>query len=258
MTNDFPIEFAKNLDGLTGIRHGFFTRNGGVSSGIYASLNPGLGSDDTRVDVLENRRRIAACFERDSHHLLSVHQYHSRDVVTAEGPWINSPKADAIVTKAPGLMISVMSADCSPVLFYDPNAKIIAAAHAGWRGALGGVCEQTLATMISLGAQAGNVRAAIGPCLGSCHFEVGPEFVDAFLTDDSNNQSLFRPGKKDRSYFDIKSYLRRKLLGFGIESVSVHPQCTYAMPERYFSYRYNTHRGISDYGRNISAIMLNP
>ncbi len=174
-----------------------------------------------------------------------------------DGPWKGAaPKADAIVTNTPGLAISALAADCAPVLFYDPIAKVIGAAHAGWRGALAGVTDETVKAMLSLGAHRSHIRAAIGPCIGPDNFEVGPEFVAEFIGESLGNGKFFHPGTGTRSYFDMKAYLCRKLNRAGVKRVSALPDCTYAQNGAYFSYRHNSHQGINDYGRNISAIML--
>lgn len=260
---DLPIKFAPVFDGLPSISHGFFGRGGGVSKGKYSSLNAGRGSDDNPANVEENRTRIAQAMGTSGERLLSNHQIHSRKVIVVEEPWSpgGQPKADAMVTKIPGLALSALSADCSPVLFVDTGAGVIGAAHAGWRGALSGVTDATIDAMVSIGARRKNIVAAIGPCIGPQHFEVGPEFVGEFISENMGSAKLFRRGqtniKSDRSYFDIKAYLVRKLLKAGIGDAQALPDCTYAGSDEYFSYRYNCHNGISDYGRNISVIMLN-
>ena len=258
MTN-LPIRFSPVFDGFTSINHGFFGRGGGVSTGKYSSLNTGRGSDDNPAHVEENRKRVAQAIGTTNERLLSNHQIHSAKIIVVEKPWQNGqqPKADGIVTKIPGLAISALSADCSPVLFADVNAGVVGAAHAGWRGALAGVTDETVTAMVSLGAQRKNIVVAIGPCIGPKHFEVGPEFVGEFITENLGNAKFFVKGKTDRSYFDIKAYLVRKLLKAGVGQADALPDCTYAQNEAYFSYRHNSHNGIEDYGRNISVIMLN-
>ncbi|MCF6220421.1 MAG: peptidoglycan editing factor PgeF [Robiginitomaculum sp.] len=265
---DFPVKFAPAFDGLSGISHGFFGRGGGVSKGKYASLNTGHGSGDDKAHVAENRKRVAEAMGTKSAHLLSNHQIHSSEVVVVERPWSASaqPKADGMVTRVPGLALSALSADCSPVLFADMGAGVIGAAHAGWRGALAGVTDATIAAMVGLGAKRKNIVAAIGPCLGAKHFEVGPEFVGEFISENLGNAKFFRKGqirkgqnviKSDRSYFDIKAYLLQKLARAGVKNAVALPDCTYASHKDYFSYRHNYHNGITDYGRNISVIMIN-
>ena len=256
--NELKIKFAPSFDGLPGISHGFFGRSGGVSKGIYKSLNTGQGSDDNPKHIVENRRRVAQALGTHGARLLSCHQCHSTDVMIVDGPWKGAaPKADAIVTNTPGLAISALAADCAPVLFYDPIAKVIGAAHAGWRGALAGVTDETVKAMLSLGAHRSHIRAAIGPCIGPDNFEVGPEFVAEFIGESLGNGKFFHPGTGTRSYFDMKAYLCRKLNRAGVKRVSALPDCTYAQNGAYFSYRHNSHQGIADYGRNISVIILN-
>jgi len=254
-----PVKLAAVLDGLQGISHGFFGRRGGVSTGKYASLNTGCGSDDNSAHVAENRRRVAQAIGTTPESLLSNYQTHSTKIVVADKLWQEGeqPKADGIVTKTPGLAISALSADCAPILLVDEKAGVIGAAHAGWRGALAGVTDETIKAMVSLGAQRENIVAAVGPCIGPEHFEVGPEFVSEFISENFANAELFKQGKGDRSYFDIKSYLVRKLLAAGVGQATALPDCTYAASDAYFSYRYNCHNNIPDYGRNISVIMLN-
>ncbi|RZV36439.1 MAG: peptidoglycan editing factor PgeF, partial [Acidimicrobiales bacterium] len=208
--------------------------------------------------VTENRRRVAETLGTHEPHLLSAHQCHSTNVVIVDGPWQDGrPKVDGIVTKTPGIAVSALAADCAPVLFVDPVNRVIGAAHAGWRGALAGITDKTIEAMESIGANRKSMRAAIGPCIGPENFEVGPEFVDAFIADNPATKDLFRPGKNDRSLFDMKSYLVRRISAQGVQKVGALPDCTYANPDAYFSYRQNSHKGITDYGRNISAIMLN-
>jgi YfiH family protein len=251
------IKYSPTFDGIEGISHGFFGREGGVSQGIYKGLNTGRGSEDNSEHVTENRRRVAEALGTREPLLLSAHQCHSTDVIITDAPWQDGrPKADGIVTKTPGVAVSALAADCAPVLFVDPINRVIGAAHAGWRGALAGITDKTLDAMESIGANRQHIRAAIGPCIGLDSFEVGPEFVDAFLKDNPSTKDHFKAGKSDRSYFDMKSYLLGRLIGAGISAASAFPDCTYAQNFEYFSYRYNSHKGITDYGRNISAIML--
>ena len=251
------VKFGKAFDGIDEISHGFFGRQGGVSEGIYAGLNTGQGSQDKPEHVTENRRRVATALGTSESRLLSAHQCHSTDVVIVDGPWQDGrPKVDGIVTKTPGIAVSALAADCAPVLFVDPINKVVGAAHAGWRGALAGITDKTVEALESIGAKRHNICAAIGPCIGPKNFEVGPEFVDAFIADNAASKDLFKPGKTDRSYFDIKTYLIRRLSALGCANVSALPDCTYAQNSDYFSYRHNGHKGIDDYGRNISAIML--
>jgi len=253
-----PIKFAPVFDGFPNINHGFFGRGGGVSGGIYDSLNAGRGSDDTPEHVKENHRRIANALGTRPEQLLCNHQIHSTKVVVATKPWQHGaqPKADAIVCKTPGLAICALAADCAPVLFADPHAGVIGAAHAGWRGALAGVTDRAIDAMVALGARRSQIRAAIGPCISKNNYEVGPEFVGEFVSDNLGNGMFFRP-EGTRSYFDLKAYLARRLKRAGLRHVSAIPDCTYGQPDEYFSYRYNSHKSIADYGRNISSIIIN-
>ncbi len=256
---ELPIKLAPGFESLHGISHGFFGRNGGVSKGKYASLNAGHGSDDNPNHVAKNRMRVAKAIGTTGACLLSNHQIHSANVVIAKTPWAKGaqPKADGIVTKTPGLAISALSADCAPILFADEKAGVIGAAHAGWRGALAGVTDETVRAMVDLGAKRRNIVSAIGPCLGPQSFEVGPEFVSEFITENLGNAQMFKQGESDRSYFNIKAYLVRKLLASGVGRAVALPECTYDENENYYSYRYNCHNNIEDYGRNISVIMIN-
>ena len=237
-------------------------RRGGVSGGTYDSLNAGQGSNDDAESVTENRRRIAAALGTKHDYLLSLSQVHSSDVLIVDGPLgAQLPKADGLVTRTPGLAISALSADCGPVLMCDPNAKIIGACHAGWRGALSGIADQTIKAMESLGAARENIHAVLGPCISQPSYEVGPEFRDSFVAENESYDRFFKlgPPKENgdrRPYFDLKRFILARLRQSGLSRIDALPDCTYAQPEEYFSYRYNTHKGISDYGRNISAIML--
>ncbi|KFB09496.1 peptidoglycan editing factor PgeF [Nitratireductor basaltis] len=240
-----------------GIRHGFFTREGGVSSGIYASLNVGIGSQDDREDVLENRARVAAALGVAPDHLVTLHQCHSADAVVVDEP-LDGPllKADALVTNTPGLALGALAADCGPVLFADPKARVIAAAHAGWKGALTGVLESAIEAMEGLGAKRENIVATLGPSISQENYEVGPEFVDRFTAEDKDNAVYFRPsGNPERSLFDLNTYTLDRLKKAGV-AASMLGLCTYADEERFYSYRRATHRGEPDYGRQISAIAL--
>ena len=250
------IRFSPVFDGLYGISHGFFTRRGGVSEGRYESLNNGEGSDDNAGHVAENRNRVARALGTQPEALLSCHQIHSTKTVFAESPWREKPEADAIVTRMPGIACTALAADCAPVLFADPVTGIIASAHAGWCGALAGVTDKTIETMCMQGANRKNIRAAIGPCISQANYEVGPEFVTSFLENDKTNSKFFSSGRAGRSHFDLKAYLLVRLRRAGITYTDALPDCTYADETRYFSYRRNLHRGISDYGRNISVIVL--
>lgn len=244
---------------LPGIRHGFFTRQGGVSSGVYASLNGGLGSQDRAENVAENRARMAALLGVEPHCLLTAFQVHSPDVVVVEKPWPAGakPRADGIATRTPGLAIGVTTADCGPILLADPKARVIGAAHAGWRGALGGVAEATVAAMEKLGAERSRIRAALGPVIRQANYEVGPDLLARFAADDSANDRFFRPAAREaHALFDLAGYIGARLARAGVQQFEDLGLCTYADPERFFSFRRTTHRGEPDYGRHINAIVL--
>ncbi len=240
------------------VRHGFFTRRGGASSGVYQGLNCGPGSSDQREAVALNRRRVAEAMRVAPDKLLSLHQYHSAEVVTAgsEG-WTERPKADASVTAAPGIALSVLTADCAPVLFADAEAGVIGAAHAGWRGALGGVLEATLEAMLRLGARRGSVRAAVGPAISQRNYEVGEDMLEAFMAEGQDHVRFFAGGHvPDKYHFDLPGYVLWRLREAGVGAAEWIRVCTYAEPDRFFSFRRSTHLGEPDYGRLISAIAL--
>jgi YfiH family protein len=244
---------------LTGIRHAFFTRAGGVSSGLYASLNGGVGSQDDAGKVVENRARMAAALGVEPRRLLTAYQTHSPKVVVAEAPWTteNRPQGDAIVTRMRALAIGVSTADCGPVLFADPRAGVIAAAHAGWRGALTGVIEATVAAMAQLGAAPSQIRSAIGPMIQQSSYEVGPDLVARFEAEDPGASRFFAPAKRDgHVMFDLAGYIAVRLKRAGVGEVEDVGLCTYADPERFFSFRRTTHRAEADYGRHVNAIAL--
>lgn len=245
------------LSVLPGIDHGFFGREGGVSTGIYASLNAGPGSKDDPACVIENRRRIAAAMGVAPECLLSLHQVHSARAVRVSGPWSGPrPEADAFVTTERGLALAALAADCAPVLFADAEARVVGAAHAGWKGALGGVLEATLDQMIEAGAVRGRIVAAIGPCIGQDSYEVGPEFVGRFLDAHPDNQRFFRPGADDRAHFDLKAYCAAQLAAAGVGTIDTLPHDTCADADGFFSHRRSVKRNEPDYGRNLSAITL--
>ena len=244
---------------LAGIRHAFFTRAGGVSTGLYESLNGGTGSRDVPADVAENRARMAGALGVARSRLLTVYQSHSPDVVVVETPWPaeSRPRADAIVTQMEALAIGVTTADCGPVLFAEPRARVVGVAHAGWRGALTGVVESTVAAMERLGANRDQIRAAIGPMIQQPNYEVGPEFIARFHTDDPQSRGFFCPAARDgHSLFDLGGYVAARLKRAGVGRVEDLGLCTYADAARFFSYRRTTHRAEADYGRHISAIAL--
>jgi YfiH family protein len=250
---------APLLDSLAGqgVRHGYFTRQGGVSDGIYHSLNTGPGSDDDQERVRENRRRVAAWMRVAPERLLTCHQIHSPDVVVAREPFSGPrPRADALVTDRPGLAVCASTADCGPVLFADPRARVVAAAHAGWRGAFGGVLENTVAAMEGLGARRENIVAVLGPSIGPKNYEVGPEFVDQFVRSDAADETYFAPsGRPGHALFDLPRYTVDRLRRAGVQAEALN-RCTYAEEDLFYSYRRGTHRGEHDYGRQISAIVL--
>jgi YfiH family protein len=244
---------------LPGIRHGFFTREGGVSGGLYASLNGGLGSRDDAANVVENRARMAAALGVEPLCLLTAYQIHSPDVLVAETAWPADarPRADAIVTRIPGLALGVTSADCGPILLADAGAHVIGAAHAGWRGALSGTAEATVAAMERLGAERGRIRAALGPMIRQDHYEVGPDLMACFAAADAASGRFFRPAARDgHAMFNLPGYIAERLARAGVWQIEDLGLCTYADAGRFFSYRRSTHRGEADYGRHVNAIVL--
>ena len=250
---------APSLAAAPTIRHAFFTRAGGVSQGIYESLNGGIGSNDAPENVRENRARMAAWVGVAPSRFVSCYQIHSPNVIVAEEPWTreNAPRADALVTRVAGLAIGVSTADCGPVLFADGDAGIIGAAHAGWKGALTGVLEATIAAMEKLGATRARIKAAIGPLIRQENYEVGPEFVDRFTAAEGANEKFFAPAARaEHALFDLPGYIKSRLERAEIAGVEDLGLCTYADPARFFSYRRTTHRGEPDYGRHVNAIAL--
>lgn len=238
-------------------RHGFFTRAGGVSDGIYRGLNVGLGSQDIRENVVENRARVARWFSVAPDRLATVHQVHSPDVVVVDDSYDGSrPQADALVSATPGVVLGVLAADCGPILFCDPEARVAGAAHAGWKGALYGVLENTIAAMEELGAVRERILASLGPSIGRRNYEVGPEFVERFLGVDKAYEHYFAPsGKPGHAMFDLPGLTTRRLSDAGVTAENLDI-CTYPDEDRFFSYRRTTHRQEPDYGRQISAIMI--
>lgn len=246
------------LSAIPGLRHAFFTREGGVSDGVYQSLNGGLGSSDDPAQVAENRRRMAQRMGVRPEHLIGAHQIHSPDAVVATGPWPTSarPKADALVTAKANLAIGVTTADCGPILLIDPNARVIGAAHAGWKGALTGILESTIAAMEKLGADRSGMIAAIGPLIRQQSYEVGAEFVTRFLDADAANTVFFIPSEREgHAMFDLAGYIRMRLENAGVLMIDDLGVDTYS-DERCFSYRRSVHRKEPDYGRHVHAIAL--
>jgi polyphenol oxidase len=246
------------LSSIPGLRHAFFTREGGVSGGIYAGLNGGIGSNDDPANVAENRRRMAQQMGVTPGHFLTLFQTHSPDAVVASGPWESAsrPRADAIVTRTEGLSIGVTAADCGPILFVDPNARVIGAAHAGWKGALTGVLESTVAAMEKLGAERSGIVAAIGPLIRQHSYEVGSEFVERFIAAEAENALFFIPSTREgHAMFDLAGFIRMRLENAGVLMIDDLGVDTYA-DERFFSYRRSVHRKEPDYGRHVHAIAL--
>jgi YfiH family protein len=237
--------------------HGFFGRRGGVSTGELAGLNVGYGSNDERDSIDENRRlAIGAILPRSE--LATVHQIHSAEVVYADRPWPREgrPRADALVTDRAMLLLGILTADCAPVLFADPRAGVIGAAHAGWRGALAGVTDSTIDAMVELGASRDRIHAAVGPCIGRKSYEVDDSFRARFLEADGDNDRFFASGPGEKRRFDLEAYVIHRLIAAGIGEVEGVHLDTYADADRFYSYRRATHRGESDYGRQLSAIAL--
>jgi hypothetical protein len=248
---------ALAADGIA--RHAFFTRRGGVSEGLFASLNCGFGSGDDRGKVAQNRALASSSLDVPADRLVTCHQIHGTEVITVERPWRyeESPRADAMVTAAPGIALGVLAADCAPVLFVDPAAKIAGAAHGGWRGALAGVMEATVAAMLRLGARAERIRAGIGPCIAQPSYEVGPEFRDSFLADAPANARFFTAARREGYFlFDLPGFIAARLERLGLAAVERAHADTAADETRFFSYRRACLQGERDYGRALAAIAL--
>lgn len=241
---------------LAPLRHGFFTRRGGASSGVFAGLNCGPGSTDQTEAVAINRARVAGALDLQPEALVTVHQVHSADAVTVTGPLADRPRADALVSATPGVALAVLTADCQPVLFADHRAGVIGAAHAGWRGALDGVLEATVEAMEALGADRADIVAVIGPTISQRAYEVGPEFFDDFMMEDPESARFFANGAGDRYLFDLPGFGLHRLRRAGVGAAEWTRHCTYSDPDRFYSYRRSTHLGEADYGRLISAIRL--
>jgi YfiH family protein len=251
---------ALNLSQIAGIAHGFFGRQGGVSQGVYASLNCGPGSSDARDNVLENRRRaLETLAEGRSRSLVTLYQIHSARAITVTTPWeiVGAPHADAMATNQPGIALGILTADCAPVLLADDQAEVIGAAHAGWKGAEAGVIEAVVEAMTNLGARRAHIRAAVGPCISQKNYEVGPEFRSHFAESAPDNMCFFDRSKRPGHWqFDLEGFVAHRLAQAGIGDIERLSACTYAREDDFFSYRRATHRGEADYGRDISAILL--
>lgn len=252
LDTDLPHWTASNLKGVS---HGFFGSRGGVSTGIYTSLNAGPGSKDDPAAIMENRRRIAGAFAADD--LISLHQIHSATAVLVDEPFTGTrPEADALVTKNPGLVLTILTADCAPILLFEPEAKIIGGAHAGWKGAIGGIVETTIALMEREGAKRERIRAAIGPCIHQASYEVGPEFRDTFLARNNNFARFFAPYENGKFQFDLPRFVGFQLTEAGVQHVATIAADTYAAADMTFSHRRSVHLNLGDYGRNCAAIKL--
>ena len=262
-----PMQIADRPEPLTSrhlefpdkpfIRHGFFTRTGGVSDGIYAGLNTGTGSNDTPAAITENRRRVAEWMGVEPAHLLSAYQVHSPDVLVVREPFSGErPKVDALVTDRPGIAVGASTADCGPVLFVDAHAGVVGAAHAGWKGAFTGVLENTIAAMEGLGAERDRIVAVLGPSISKANYEVGPEFIARFTDADPANDRWFSASAKDgHAMFDLNGYTVERLKRAGVDAHGLN-RCTYADENLFYSYRRTTHRKEPDYGRHLSVIVL--
>ncbi|QEL25838.1 peptidoglycan editing factor PgeF [Bosea sp. F3-2] len=249
---------ARELAGEPGIRHAFFTREGGVSTGIYASLNGGLGSSDDPAAIAENRMRMAQHLAVEPAHLVSLYQVHSADVEVVTGPWPGErPKADAMVTTASHVALGVSTADCGPILFADSEARVVGAAHAGWKGAFGGIVGATVTAMEKLGARRERITAVLGPTISAKAYEVGPDFIERFKAENRTYSRFFTPSERPaRAMFDLPAFIALKAHEAGIGRFVDMGLCTYGDEKHFFSYRRTTHRGEPDYGRLISAIVL--
>ena len=242
-------------DSLAPLRHGFFTRKGGASSGVFNGLNCGQGSSDQTEAVLTNRTRVAQAMQVEPDHLVSVHQCHSADVVLVDGPLQEKPKADGMVCATKGVALGILTADCQPVLFADTQVGVIGATHAGWGGAIGGVLENTIDAMVKLGATRERIQAVIGPCISQSAYEVGPEYFDRFYDEDPENARFFANGTGDKMQFDLPSYGLHRLRSAGVQAEWTR-HCTYSDSARFYSYRRSVHHKEADYGRLIATIRL--
>jgi polyphenol oxidase len=253
---------AGAINALDGVRHAFFTRSGGVSEGIYASLNCGFGSGDDRDRVAQNRARAARRLDVAEPNLWSLHQVHGVTVIDVDGPWNPDARlrADAMVTTRPGFALGILTADCAPVLIADAEARVIGAAHAGWRGALAGVIEATVAAMVKRGANPARMVAAVGPCIAQRSYEVGPEFPAPFLAGDPGCARFFAHSARnpEKFLFDLRGYCTHRIFRAGVRDAAVLPNDTCVEEQRFFSYRRSCLKAEKDYGRGLSAIALEP
>jgi len=252
-----PILTDKFSENVTS--HGFFTRTGGVSKGIYEGLNVGLGSDDEREHVLENRKRVADTLGANALGLVTPYQVHSPDVLLVDERWDNDnrPQVDGLVCATPDIVIGILTADCGPVLFQDAENGIVGACHAGWKGATGGVLENTISAMEVMGAERKHIKAVLGPTISADNYEVGPEFVERLLDMNDANQNWLKPSENDgRAMFDLPGYIVKRLENEGVDA-SWTGHCTYADEKLFYSYRRKTHRDEADYGRQVAAIKIN-
>lgn len=254
------IEMNVKTSKIISNKHGFFGRNGGVSEGIYASLNASYGSKDVIAHIDENRRRIANYFDTEPTHLLTLNQTHSAICVIVDSPYDShmAPAADALATKTKGLVLGVLTADCVPVLLEDKAAGVVAAAHAGWKGAFAGIIESTIKSMIELGADPQNIAACLGASIAACSYEVENEFAEAYLSQNPNWQKFFKSISDTHLLFDNKAFVAEKLRECGVHNIEIMPHDTYAEEQDFFSFRRSTHAGEADYGRQISAITIAP
>lgn len=250
---------SKNLSDQK-INHGFFTRQGGVSKGLYKSLNCGLGSSDNPADIMQNRQRVILALTSENIKLCTTYQTHSSKVALVSLPWSheNAPRADAMVTNVPGIALGVLTADCVPILFADKKAGVVAATHMGWRGALGGILENTITSMILAGATTSNIRAAVGPCISQMSYEVGSDFRDNFLQKNIKFKDFFNSSPNGKIYFDLAEFAADRLYDAGILSVEILNFDTFQDEERFFSFRRTSVLKEKDYGRQISTIFLEP
>jgi hypothetical protein len=254
--DELPKIYKSEYLNSEGISHGFFTRKGGASTDVYKGLNVGLGSDDERENVIENREFAEAYLTEGTAKLNTLFQYHSNKVITVTDPWDISepPRADAMVTDKTNILLGIVTADCAPVLFADTKAGIIGAAHAGWKGALNGIVSSTIDAMVALGANRVNIKAAIGPCIAQVSYEVDKDFKDTFTTKNPTNGVWFIPGKWGRFQFDLEGFIENHLKECKIDSIQKMDLDTYKLETEFYSYRRKTHRSESDYGRQLSAI----